>query len=483
MNTDKKYEKILPNAERLIFALSHIGYKLEDSISDLVDNSISANSSEVFIRFMHDGASIREVLVTDNGDGMTPSQLAAAMRFGSAETTDPNSLGKFGLGLKLASFGYCDDLLVCSSRGGRTAARAWSTEGIASGWQCAVLNSSAARELFHEALTSLDAKRSGTVVRWRNLKNLPTHKRGIRSVIGLIERRLRLHLGMRFHRFIESGKLKIKMDQQLIGSVSTPYSIEIEALNPFAYEASGSSAYPKKFTTGQLGNHAPLDFEAHIWPPKSQLSAYRLGKSASMYQGFFVYRKDRLIHAGGWLGLLNDDSEPHSSLARVQLDLPESAEDLFSLNVQKSTVLPPIGFQEAFRASLASDGSSWEDFRSLAIDVYRQGDASKPKTSFGLGRGFSKAVQSQDDSQILLKLRWAKNEDAPLVELVGEELVFNSRLKSSSDTVSLKTMLDALALTLVSTMSDNKTRRRVQSGNGMLDPMLAQAFERLMRSV
>ena len=77
----------------MIFALSHVGYKLEDSIADLVDNSVSANLSEVLIRFLHNGENIEEVLVADDGDGMTSRQLiAAAMRFGSARSWEPKSL-------------------------------------------------------------------------------------------------------------------------------------------------------------------------------------------------------------------------------------------------------------------------------------------------------------------------------------------------------------------------------------------------------
>ena len=229
---------------------------------------------------------------------------------------------------------------------------------------------------------------------------------------------------MRFHRFIERGTLKVKMDQQLVGQTAVPYWVEVEALNPFAYEVSGSPLYPKKFVSGQLGDLEPLEFEAHIWPPTSQAPAYYLGKRADVPR-FFVYRKDRLIQAGGWLGLVNDDSEPHSSLARIRFDLPESAEETFGINVQKSTVVPPIGFHDALRASTALDGTLWEEFRGLAIDVYRNGGGREIKKSYSLGRGFSKAAQSNEEGQIAVEM--GKNEDAPLVELIGEALVFTCR--------------------------------------------------------
>ena len=42
--------------------------------------------------------------MADDGSGMSASELREAMRFGSGKSVDPASLGKFGLGLKLASW-------------------------------------------------------------------------------------------------------------------------------------------------------------------------------------------------------------------------------------------------------------------------------------------------------------------------------------------------------------------------------------------
>ncbi|MDC3124851.1 hypothetical protein OBB00_09115, partial [Gammaproteobacteria bacterium] len=201
----------------------------------------------------------------------------------------------------------------------------------------------------------------------------------------------------------------------------------------------------------------------------------------SMYQGFFVYRRDRLIQAGGWFGLLNDETEPHSSLARIKLDLPEGTEELFSLNVQKSAVIPPIGFQEAVRESMSMDGATWDSYRSEAIRVYRAGDTAVAPKSFGLGVGFSERIQTKDQSATALKLDWSEKEGAPLVELVGDCLVFNSALRTNDRETFPQLALDALALTFASLLSEGKGQQRLRVNGTFLDPQLLKAFDALLR--
>src|SRR5207249_10711635 len=59
--------------------------------------------------------------------------------------------------------------------------------------------------------------------------------------------------------------------------------------------------------------------EAHIWPPNSEAEAYKLGNKAAARQGFYFYRNDRLIQAGGWNGVVR--SEEHTSELQSRFDL------------------------------------------------------------------------------------------------------------------------------------------------------------------
>ena len=476
-----KAEETLPSASRLIAALSQIGYRLEDSIADLVDNSISAGASEVLIRFEHDEENIQRIMIVDNGHGMSRSRLREAMRFGSEKSDESISLGKFGLGMKLASLSYCDDLTVSTRKNRRGAARRWTVSNISSGWNCEVLTASSARSAISAAFADIDLKECGTAVIWQALKNLPTHKRGIRSVLGSIERRLRLHLGLRFHRFLESGALVIKMDQQVADRRIVPFWIEIEPLNPFAYEVSGSPQYPKVFVAGNGLTCGPLTLEAHIWPPNSESSNYRLGKRASAHQGFFVYRNNRLIQAGGWLGLVNDDTEPHSSLARVKLDLPEAAEDSFGLNVQKSSVIPPLGFQDSVREALSECGVTWDEFRSQAQAIYRGSRHVVYPTNYYIRKPKKHESKEGKGKEKALHLKWSRAKSAPLVQLRGDTLIFNPSLKPTDSQLYPEIVYQTLVELIVALINDPKNKLRSKTQTSFFTADLERALTALLQ--
>ena len=117
-----------------------------------------------------------------------------------------------------------------------------------------------------------------------------------------------------------------------------------------------------------------LRVEGHIWPPNSGLPEYKLGGRTAARQGLYFYRNDRLIQAGGWNGIVDTEAEPHSSLARVLIDLPAKYDESFGLNVQKSAVIPPPGFEASVKSAVSDDGDSFSDYRHEAVKVYRKKD-------------------------------------------------------------------------------------------------------------
>src|SRR5262249_5620090 len=140
-------------------------------------------------------------------------------------------------------------------------------------------------------------------------------------------------------------------------------------VNPFGYPESGDPHYPRQFNI-DLGDPGTLKALAHIWPKKSTSIEYKLGSGkVAERQGFYFYRNDRLIQAGGWNGVINQDDEPHLSLARVEISLPPQMDDAFGLKVQKSSVEVPANFADAVDASRAGN-LSFEGYRSDARKTY-----------------------------------------------------------------------------------------------------------------
>ena len=377
-----------PNARRLVLALRQIGYSLEQALSDLIDNSINAGATTVLIRFVHDWEKIHSVVIADDGNGLSPAGLREAMRFGSGDEPEATSLGKYGLGLKLASLSHARTLTVLSRLNRRNCGRRWTVDGISRGWSCDIVAPRDSAWWFKGNWGGCDIADHGTFVIWDSIDKLPVSARGLRWTLRSFQRRLEVHLGMCFHRFIEDGRLRIVLDQQTLGMSEQPVQIEVSALNPFRYDKPGIAGYPRQFIA-DIDQIGPLDLEAHIWPAQASAPEYSLGNRAASRQGFYFYRNDRLIQAGGWNGLIQQDAEPHSSLARVQIELPPRLDSDFGLNVQKSAVIVPPGFQAAVSDAISDNGRSFEEYRRDAEDAYRTHGGNLGKPGRGVpGRGF-----------------------------------------------------------------------------------------------
>jgi len=361
---------VLPDAEGVLTALSRIGYSLETALADLVDNSIDAKAGNVLIRFFRTRQRLISLAVIDDGEGMTEHRLEEAMGFGRSAGRGDEDLGKYGMGLKAASFSQCRSVTVLTSRRGTVSGRRWTADNIRSGWICDHIARDAAARHLGQDWGEFRLEGSGTLIHWDELDAFRVAKNRADGVLEDLFRRISLHLGLTFHRFIESKRVAIYLDAINEETRQEGPPRPIQPIDPFGYAESGRRNYPKTFKCDipRLGR---LDLEAHIWPRRSRLPGYTLGGGrVSQRQGFYFYRNDRLIQAGGWNGW-RDDAEPHASLARVRVDLPAKYDHAFGLNVQKSGVSVPEGFLEALPAA-ANGSTSFSQYLRDAVDTYRR---------------------------------------------------------------------------------------------------------------
>ena len=366
-------ERVPGNPARIANALRSIGYKFEQAIADLIDNSIDAEAENVLIRLLIDGNSFSSVAIVDDGNGMDADEIREAMRYGSEEDYEDESLGKYGMGLKLASLSHANVLTVISRQDGHAIGRRWTPEGVARDWLVDKLTTEAASAVLSEPWQGLDLSQSGTIVLWKEIDRLRVSSRGMTPTLRSLENRLKKHLGLTFHRFIEDRRLRIFVDHRDIHEGERENFLEVEALNPFKFAGWPSPDYPRSFTASMdgIGN---LPMKAFICPPNSKTPEYKLVGNVAARQGFYFYRKDRLIQAGGWNTLVESEAEPHGSLARVKIDLPPSMDGDFGLSVQKSTVITPPSFVPSVIDSSSAQGVTFDDYRRTADEIYRKKD-------------------------------------------------------------------------------------------------------------
>ena len=134
-----------PSAACLSASMRDLGYSLETAIADLIDNSISAGATSIDILCDLTGAS-PALAIIDNGRGMNADETVEAMRHGAAnpkQARSPKDLGRFGLGLKTASFSQCRTLTVISAKKGKLSGAVWSLDRIDAldDWMLSILDS------------------------------------------------------------------------------------------------------------------------------------------------------------------------------------------------------------------------------------------------------------------------------------------------------------------------------------------------------
>lgn len=333
----------LPSA--LMESLRSIGYTIDTALADLVDNSITASASRVSVRFLWENGH-PWIAIIDNGCGMGESELQDAMRFGSASPTSvrgENDLGRFGLGMKTASISQCRQVTVCSKKDGLVFACEWDLDRVSStsssGWMLGVMDSeSISKDPLLASLVeeTLEDEDSGTIVLWRNLDTTLAGTERVDS-----ERRFseimdssRQHLQTVFHRFLsaERGHKRIAIDFN-----NSP----LEGFNPFGPDIPARQELPAEEIRidGEV-----ISIQAFVLPHRNKVSReqYELYAGDGGYlhnQGFYVYRNRRLIVKATWFRLMK--KEELNKLIRVRIDIPNSLDHMWGINVNKSQVTAP----------------------------------------------------------------------------------------------------------------------------------------------
>lgn len=330
-----------PHAGSMLESLRGLGYAPATALADLIDNSISAGSRTVTVHFEWAG---REswVRIVDDGRGMDDAALEAGMRLGARDPRmerATSDLGRFGLGLKTASFSQARRLTVASKKtGGAIACLRWDLDliGQAPGdeWSLFEGPESGSEQL----LAPLDQMEHGTVVLWEKLDRIVTDGFTAADMIELVDQ-VEAHLAMTFHRLLDGQQPVFRIF--LNGRAVKPWDPYMMGHPGKALE---SPDYRMLKTKGVV-------VQCHVLPHRDMLKSTEHEAAAgprgwTQHEGFYVYRNKRLLLAGGWLGL-GDKGKPWPRdeahrLARIRVDIPNSADAEWKINVLKSMASPPV---------------------------------------------------------------------------------------------------------------------------------------------
>lgn len=344
----------IPEASSMIETFRAIGYSIETAIADIVDNSISAGAKNIWVNFEWLGSGTW-ISVKDDGCGMDNDELIQAMRPGSKnplEDRGSKDLGRFGLGLKTASFSQCKRLSVISKK--------VNYESVFWTWDLDFVNKTGNWDLLRylpdgNFETEINQLNSGTIVIWNELDRLvKDFKKDDENALDKFLQTMmhvKKHLAMVFHRFIENGKIKVIYQER-----------PIEAWNPFMPYGLATQGFPEE----PLFN-GKVVVKGYVLPHKSKLSDDKFKeaegpKGWNEQQGFYIYRNERLLLAGDWLGMFR--KEEHYKLARIEINLPNSLDSEWQIDIKKSVARPPFYLRDQLKAYASK-------VRAQAVEVYR----------------------------------------------------------------------------------------------------------------
>lgn len=391
-----------PNASHLVESLRAFGYDLASALADLADNSLFHQARNISVHF-HWAGEDSAIAISDDGDGMDEVTLINAMRVGSrnpCETRDPNDLGRFGLGLKTASFSQCRRVTVFTQRkGGVRIVRCWDLDFIAetNEWRLLRTPSPLAAKLADKLADPMQ----GTVVVWEKIDRLTagndTENDADEDAFLRHAEVVSEHFAAVFHRMM-TGRYPVAffLNEKLI-SPWDPFLADEAATQRLPVEKLPYKGHVVEVAPFVLPHLSKLDSEIHC------RAAGLRGWNA--HQGFYIYRNGRLLVAGDWLGLKGWRQEEHYKLARIRVDIPNALDHEWEIDVTKSRARPP----EKLRRELVRIG---ECARSMAKRIYSH-------------RG-SKLVPVEGQERVFLWEQLAKhnqvfyriNRDHPLVKYV-----------------------------------------------------------------
>ncbi|NGN93181.1 ATP-binding protein [Nocardioides sp. KC13] len=379
-----------------IRAVRESGYlSISTALAELVDNSLQAGAANVAIDVRMSGQEgLPEISVVDDGDGMSPSDLEACLRFGGSSRFDARqSFGRFGMGLPAASLSQARRAEVTSWQGGNPKYRVTlDVDEVATGAEPALV----------AAQVGPSSTVAGTCVRWLQCDRIEYRR------LAWLERALRRDLGRMYRRFLGDG-LRLTINDTIVPPVD-PLLLESRvdgasaalAFEPLRYELETESGD----TSIVIVRFSVLP--VHRWHQLNNVTKRRAGIVGG--GGVSVLRAGREI-ANGWHLMGGKRRENYDDWWRCEIEFDPILDEHFGITINKQGIRPSAALREAIEPELESIARllnarvrrAFEDvkFQAAAEKSCRIAAAADPDLPLIPSRGGSGSLRYQIASEAL----------------------------------------------------------------------------------
>jgi len=340
-----------PPASSLIESIRSIGYSFDAAIADIVDNSISAQAKNIKVNIAPPENGYLSVVILDDGEGMTANDLKTAMSLGGKGPSSErgvNDLGRFGLGLKTASFSQAKRLLVISKKKNDTDLHGieWNLNHVikSNKWEARLLsNADCLSELTNNGI---DKFPQGTAVIWNECDRITQGLQSDKDLGQFINQsidQLKKKFSLVFHKYLYEKKFTLRINEE-----------KIVGLDPFCLDGGSDVGHSRiLFNEDFEVNGTKISIKGYLLPHITRMGGQARENQISINgdhtagQGLYLYRLDRLISSGGWQGVVRKSES--NKLARVEVSFGNDADQLWQLDVKKSTAILPLAIRSRIK--------------------------------------------------------------------------------------------------------------------------------------
>ena len=322
-----------PEPRSHIKTLMKIGYDLNSAIADIIDNSITAQAKNIYVSCPPEEEN-PFLSIFDDGYGMDGEELIQNMRIGCKDPNqerDSGDLGRFGSGMKTASFSHANRLTVISKKkNSKVAAACWDIDEIVerNEWCLQELDNNDIKNLQHLDERLLET--GGTQLIWEKIKSFEgTDHTSSKKIIEESMVELKKYIALHFHKFTNQKNFYVQ-------------HLKVVPFDPFLSKMKGNQEGGEEPLVRTKGGKVTA--KVHILPHHSNLTQSEIDSFGGMEeiyrgQGLYIYRENRLIVAGGWMGLSR--AYQLGKLARIEINIPASLDNEWSTDVKKSSLQLP----------------------------------------------------------------------------------------------------------------------------------------------
>ncbi|MBJ2329796.1 ATP-binding protein [Schaalia cardiffensis] len=405
-------------------------HELRTALGDIVDNAIDAGAENILIRFLTEDDRIEGIYIIDDGTGMDEKTIDAAMIFARKRDYGESALGYFGLGLKAASLSQATILEIYShSLGSVPVGRRISRDEPT---RIEILDPAQAEAEMKRRRAMIPRTESshGTIVYWRapRMTLNATSTAELRTWLSEKIEELRAYLGLTFHRILESGGIRLGIDEFELERDEPGAPRNVDPIDPLSLAA--LACRPAQL----YGDCAGANFTATavlvadaIRNARGFIAAARVSPVTDG-QGFYVYRNDRLLQIGGWNSMADENGAADYSRLRVAIDIDSRLLDHVEINPEKSGTVFDADLISSLRSARVSDGRALGDLLAEAAELARTSKTRERRpiemveVGTGIGRAVYDAIADAVDftSDEPVGIRWKRLREGKLVEVRRE---------------------------------------------------------------